>query len=197
MSFISFSPSSLNVFGLVCARAIARAGFQNGPPPRILRIAPLADLRRQAVDGEFRAKRPTSSPTKTRPFPRRTATRPIRAVPPLPDKPSIAVLPFQNMMLCDGNTYNYGYIGSRATWRFSRNVLSYCPSPRPRSQAATSMRALHTVGFDDGPGQAACPVLWSGISGLGHNAKYSVRADIFRSSTENGHPRQAFAFSKF
>jgi len=30
----------------------------------------------------------------------------------------------------------------------------------------------------------------------GQTAKYSLRADIFRSSTENGHPRQAFAFAK-
>ena len=33
-------------------------------------------------------------------------------------------------------------------------------------------------------------------SELGHNAKYSLRADIFRYSTENGHPPQAFAFAK-
>jgi hypothetical protein len=34
------------------------------------------------------------------------------------------------------------------------------------------------------------------MSQMGHNAKYSLRADIFRSSTENGHPRQAYAFAK-
>ena len=54
-----------------------------------------------------------------------------------------------------------------ASISLSRNVPSYCPSPRPRNQAPTSMGGPPTVQADDGPEETECPVHWAGMSEMG------------------------------
>ncbi len=66
--------------------------------------------------------RRASSLTRTRPSSRLTATRHIRvawldlrAEPIVLSVPAVEKSRYYAVMLCDGNTFNYGYIGSRAT----------------------------------------------------------------------------------
>ena len=83
------------------------------------RHATRASTRRRSIRSTTK---PASSPTRTRPSSRPTATRPIRmlwldlrAEPIVLSVPAVEKERYYSVMLCDGNTFNYGYIGSRAT----------------------------------------------------------------------------------
>ena len=78
-----------------------------------------ANTRRRSIRSSTR---PVSSPTRTRPSSHPTATRPIRCSgwTCAPSRSCSRCRRWKKSattrcMLCDGNTYNYGYIGSRAT----------------------------------------------------------------------------------
>ena len=78
--------------------------------------------------------RPASSPTRTRRSSRPTATRPIpslwldlRAEPIVLSVPAVEKERYYSVQLCDGNTFNYGYIGSRATGNEAGDYLVVGP----------------------------------------------------------------------
>src|SRR5438876_5484399 len=103
--------------------------------------------------------KPASLPTKTQPSSRRTAIRlthfsgwtcakepMVLSVPAVPKERYYAV------MLCDGNTYNYGYIGSRATGNEAGDYMVVGPDwegekPAGIKKAFTSTTPFTVAGY--------------------------------------------------
>ena len=113
--------------GFFEAKDIAEAGFIYGLPI-VMNYGVMYEYAVDRNSGQFKAPfnrsrtSPTSSPTRTPPFLTPNSDTPysfvwmdLRAEPIVLSVPAVDPKRYYSVMLCDGNTYNYGYIGSRAT----------------------------------------------------------------------------------
>jgi hypothetical protein len=113
--------------GFIKAAEIAEAGFIYGLPI-VMNYAVMYDYAVDRNSGQFKAPfnqlfnearvftyKDTAIPTPNSDTPYSLAWLDLRAEPMILSVPAVDPKRYYSVMLCDGNTYNYGYIGSRAT----------------------------------------------------------------------------------
>ena len=113
--------------GFFKARDIAEAGFVYGLPI-VMNYAVMYDYAVDRSSGQFKAPfneikneasvftwRDTAIPTPNSDTPYSLAWLDLRAEPVVISVPAVDPRRYYSVQLCDGNTYNFGYIGSRAT----------------------------------------------------------------------------------
>lgn len=113
--------------GFFKARDIAEAGFVYGLPI-VMNYAVMYDYAVDRNSGQFKAPfneikneasvftwRDTTIPTPNSDTPYSLAWLDLRAEPVVISVPAVDPRRYYSVQLCDGNTYNFGYIGSRAT----------------------------------------------------------------------------------
>jgi hypothetical protein len=113
--------------GIAEARAIAEEGFIYGLPI-VMNYAVMYEYAVDRDSGQFKAPfnqiknepnvftyKDTAIPTPNSDTPYSFVWMDLRAEPMILSVPKVDPKRYYSVMLCDGNTYNYGYIGSRAT----------------------------------------------------------------------------------
>jgi hypothetical protein len=113
--------------GFLKAKDIAEAGFIYGLPI-VMNYAVMYEYAVDRASGQFKAPfnqlknepnvftyKDTAIPTPNSDTPYSFAWMDLRAEPVVLSVPAVDPRRYYSVMLCDGNTYNYGYIGSRAT----------------------------------------------------------------------------------
>jgi hypothetical protein len=113
--------------GIAEAKAIAEEGFIYGLPI-VMNYAVMYEYAVDRNSGQFKAPfnqiknepnvftyKDTAIPTPNSDTPYSFVWMDLRAEPIVLSVPKVAPKRYYSVMLCDGNTYNYGYIGSRAT----------------------------------------------------------------------------------
>jgi hypothetical protein len=87
----------------------------------------------------------------------------LRAEPVVLSVPAVEKARYYSVMLCDGNTYNYGYIGTRATGTEAGDTWSSAPAGRAKPRRASircSSRARSSRSRATGP-SSSTPTTWS------------------------------------
>ena len=118
---------SANQPGLLGAKDIAEAGFIYGLPI-VMNYAVMYEYAVDRNSGQFKAPfnqlknepnvftyKDTAIPTPNSDTPYSFVWMDLRAEPIVLSVPAVDPKRYYSVMLCDGNTYNYGYIGTRAT----------------------------------------------------------------------------------
>ena len=113
--------------GFLKAKDIAEAGFIYGLPI-VMNYAVMYEYAVDRNSGQFKAPfnqiknepnvftyKDTAIPTPNSDTPYSFVWMDLRAEPVVLSVPAVDAKRYYSVMLCDGNTYNYGYIGSRAT----------------------------------------------------------------------------------
>ncbi len=113
--------------GIIEAKDIAEAGFIYGLP-LVMNYAVMYEYAVDRTSGQFKAPfneiknepnvftyKDTAIVTPNSDTPYSFAWLDLRAEPVVLSVPAIDPKRYYSVMLCDGNTYNYGYIGTRAT----------------------------------------------------------------------------------
>src|SRR5271157_1735416 len=113
--------------GFIAAKDIAEAGFIFGLPI-VMNYGVMYDYAVDRNSGQFKAPfnqlknepnvftyKDTSIPTPNSDTPYSFVWMDLRAEPIVLSVPAVGPKRYYSVMLCDGNTYNYGYIGTRAT----------------------------------------------------------------------------------
>src|ERR1700733_13113186 len=113
--------------GLFKAKDIAEAGFIYGLPI-VINYGVMYEYAVDRNSSQFKAPfnqiknepnvftyKDTAVPTPNSDTPYSTVRMDLRAEPIVLSVPAVDLKRYYSVMLCDGNTYNYGYIGSRAT----------------------------------------------------------------------------------
>jgi hypothetical protein len=119
--------ASANRPGFFKAKDIAEAGFIYGLPI-VMNYAVMYEYSLDKNSGQYKAPfnqiksepnvftyKDTAIPTPNSDTPYSFAWMDLRAEPIVLSVPAVDPRRYYSVMLCDGNTYNYGYIGSRAT----------------------------------------------------------------------------------
>jgi hypothetical protein len=78
----------------------------------------------------------------------------LRAEPMVLSVPAVEKSRYYSVMLCDGNTYNYGYIGSRATGNDAGDYMVVGPTGRARPRRASRR---YSVPPHNSPWRATAP----------------------------------------
>ena len=138
---------------------IAEEGFIYGLPI-VMNYAVMYEYCVDKNSGQYKARsirfttKPVSSPTRTPPSSRPTATRRIRCCgwicvpnPFVLSVPAVEKERYYSVMLCDGNTFNYGYIGSRATGNEAGDYLVVGPDWKGETPAGIKKVFRSTTQF--------------------------------------------------
>ncbi|QGM46073.1 DUF1254 domain-containing protein [Methylocystis heyeri] len=156
--------------GLIKAAEIAEAGLIYGLP-MVMNYAVMYDFVINKKSGQYKGPfnqivnearvftyKDTSVPTPNSDTPYSMLWLDLRAEPIVVSVPAIDPKRYYSVMLCDGNTYNYGYIGSRATGSDAGDYLVAGPNwngPTPpgikkvfRSGTQFSLALFRTQLFD-------------------------------------------------
>jgi hypothetical protein len=126
-SFPAYAQTSADRPGFFKAKDIAEAGFIYGLPI-VMNYAVMYEYAVDRNSGQFKAPfnqiknepnvftyKDTAIVTPNSDTPYSFAWMDLRAEPIVLSVPAVDPKRYYSVMLCDGNTYNYGYIGSRAT----------------------------------------------------------------------------------
>jgi len=126
-SIPALAQTSANRPGFFKAKDIAEAGFIYGLPI-VMNYAVMYEYAVDRSSGQFKAPfnqiknepnvftyKDTAIPTPNSDTPYSFVWMDLRAEPVVLSVPAVDPKRYYSVMLCDGNTYNYGYIGSRAT----------------------------------------------------------------------------------
>src|SRR4029434_11040639 len=126
-SFPVHAQTSADGPGLFAAKDIAEAGFIYGLPI-VMNYGVMYEYAVDRNSGQFKAPfnqiknepnvfayKDTAIPTPNSDTPYSFVWMDLRAEPVVLSVPAVDPKRYYSVMLCDGNTYNYGYIGSRAT----------------------------------------------------------------------------------
>src|SRR5260370_13264038 len=136
--------------GLRKAKDIAEAGFIYGLPI-VMNYAVMYEYAVDRKSGQFKAPfnqlknepnvftyKDTAIVTPNSDTPYSFVWMDLRAEPIVLSVPAVDAKRYYSVQLCDGNTYNYGYIGSRATGSAAGDYMGVGPERRgtspPRSQ---------------------------------------------------------------
>src|ERR1700760_1416019 len=125
--FPAFAQATADRPGFFKAKDIAEAGFIYGLPI-VMNYAVMYEYAVDRNSGQFKAPfnqiknepnvftyKDTAIPTPNSDTPYSFVWMDLRAEPIVLSVPAVDPKRYYSVMLCDGNTYNYGYIGSRAT----------------------------------------------------------------------------------
>jgi hypothetical protein len=125
--------------GFFKSRDIAKAGFVYGLPI-VMNYAVLYDFAIDRKSMQFKAPfnviandarvftyKDTSVPTPNSDTPYSIMSMDLRAEPLVISVPAIDAARYYSVQFCDGNTYNYGYIGTRATGNSAGDFLAAGP----------------------------------------------------------------------
>src|ERR1700723_4195071 len=123
----AYAQTSADRPGFFKAKDIAEAGFIYGLPI-VMNYAVMYEYAVDRNSGQFKAPfnqiknepdvftyKDTAVPTPNSDTPYSFVWMDLRAEPVVLSVPGVDPKRYYSVMLCDGNTYNYGYIGSRAT----------------------------------------------------------------------------------
>lgn len=133
------TPASANRPGFFSARAIAEAGYIYGLP-LVMNYGVMNDFVLNRKSGQWKAPfntlvnsarvftpRDTAIPTPNSDTPYSMVWLDLRAEPMVISVPDVDPKRYYSVQFCDGNTYNYGYVGSRATGSKAGNYLVVPP----------------------------------------------------------------------
>ena len=132
-------PSGVPAPSIAEVKAIAEEGFIYGLPI-VMNYAVMYDFAIDENSGQFKApfnqlkneprvftSEDTSIPTPNSDTPYSFAWMDLRAEPIVISVPAVDPKRYYSVILCDGNTYNYGYIGTRATGSNARDYMVVGP----------------------------------------------------------------------
>ena len=133
--------------GFFKAKDIAEAGFIYGLPI-VMNYAVMYEYSVDRNSGQFKAPfnqiknepnvftyKDTAIPTPNSDTPYSFVWMDLRAEPVVLSVPAVDPKRYYSVMLCDGNTYNYGYIGSRATGSEAGDYMVVGPDWKGATQA--------------------------------------------------------------